>query len=96
LKHADSGIVAAVLERFPFYYRVALLVGLMAVAAGVDLWRHGREATKYRDSVLNAEQIARFRRVWWIHTGLYAGLAAGLAAIILGATDRENKNARIT
>jgi hypothetical protein len=32
-----------------------------------------------------AEQIARFRRVWWIHTGLYAGLVAGLAAMIIGA-----------
>jgi hypothetical protein len=197
-----------VLERFPFYYRVALLVGLMAVVAGVDFWRHGREASKHReygfvliagmagavvgfvndcitssispeyfilgkglaagndlrwrageyglkaglsagiiggavclfaatrkrrfsperagrmlrllwmpvvgavvvglalpvfagawdpaglsarlDSVLKSEQIARFRRVWWIHTGLYAGLLAGLVAIIIGA--REGKN----
>ena len=79
-------------EWIPFYYRVGLLVGLMAVAAGVDFWRHGREATKYRDSVLNAEQIARLRRVWWIHTGLYSGLAAGLAAMILGARGGKKEN----
>jgi hypothetical protein len=213
-KDADSGIIANVLERFPFYYRVALLVGLMAVAAGVDFWRHGREASKHReygfvliagmagglmgfvndcitssispdyfilgkglepgddlrlragvyglkaglsagvisgavllfaatrklrfspeqarrmlqwlwmpvlgavllavalpviaggldpmglsarlDSVLDAEQIARFRRVWWIHTGLYGGLAAGLAAMIIGAREGKNDDAQIT
>jgi hypothetical protein len=190
-----------VFERFPFFYRVALLLGLMTVAVAVDFWRHGREAAKYReygfiwiagilggvvgfandcatssispdyfilgkgleagndlrlragvygfkaglsagivggavclfargrssrfsteqmcrllqalwmplvgavllglalpimaggfdpfglsahlDSLLNAGQIIRFRRVWWIHTGLYAGLAIGLAAMIL-------------
>jgi hypothetical protein len=37
------------IERFPFYYRVGLLVGLMAVVAGVDFWRHGREGSKYRE-----------------------------------------------
>ena len=189
------------LERFPFWYRVALLLGLMAVAAAVDFWRRGMEAARYReygfiwiagilggcvgfandcltssmspdyftlgkglepgdglrwraglygfkaglsagiiggavclaarsrklgfstaqmrmllqalwmpalgaillglalpiilggfdpmglssrlDSLLNADQIARFSRVWWIHTGLYAGLAVGLAAMIV-------------
>ncbi len=197
-------------DRFPFYYRVALLVGLMALAAGVDFWRHGREASKYREygfilvagmagglvgfvndcitssispeyfilgkgleagedlrlqageyglreglsagviggavclfaatrkcrfsperagrmlqrlwmpilgailvglalpviaggwdpaglsarleSALKAEQIARFRRVWWIHTGLYAGLVVGLAAMIFGAKETKNED----
>jgi hypothetical protein len=40
------------------------------------------------DSLLNADQISRFRKVWWIHTGLYAGLIFGLAAMII----REKKN----
>jgi hypothetical protein len=189
------------LERFPFWYRVALLIGLMMVAAAFDFWRHGKEAARYReygfiliagivggcvgfandfltssispdyftlgkgletgddlrwragvygfkaglsagiiggavclvarprnigfstaqmrrllqalwlpvvgavlvglvlpllasgsdpiglsarlDTLLNADQIAQFRRVWWIHTGLYAGLAIGLAAMII-------------
>lgn len=34
------------------------------------------------ESLLNGEQIGRFLRVWWIHTGLYAGLVLGLAAMI--------------
>ena len=34
------------------------------------------------DSLLDADQLLRFRRVWWIHTGLYAGLAIGLAALL--------------
>jgi hypothetical protein len=188
-------------DRFPFSYRVALLLGLMTVAAAVDYWRRGREATRYREysfiwiagmlgglvgfandcvtssmspdyftvgkgleagnglrwragvygceagfsagaiggavclfvrgrnsrfsteqmrrwlrtlwmpvagaiflglvlpivaggldplglsarlgSLLNTDQIGRFRRVWWIHMGLYAGLIIGLAAMIL-------------
>jgi hypothetical protein len=41
------------------------------------------------DSLLNAEQLVRFRKVWWIHTGLYAGLAVGLVAIML--RQRRNK-----
>src|SRR5580658_2209664 len=189
------------LERFPFSYRVALLLGLMAVAAAIDFWRLGKEAARYReyafiwiagllgglaglandcvtssispdyfilgkelepggglrwragmyglkaglsagiiggavclvararnagfstrqmgrslqalwmpaagavlmglalpviaggfdpmglstslDSLLDADQIARFKKVWWIHTGLYAGLAVGLAGMII-------------
>jgi hypothetical protein len=190
-----------VFEGFPFFYRVALLIGLMAVAVAIDFWRHGREAARYREygfiwitgilggvvgfandcatssispdyfilgkglepgndlrfraglygfkaglsagvvggavclfararnsrfsmeqmhrmlkalwmpavaavlfglalpviaggfdpvglsarlaSLLDADQIVRFRRVWWIHTGLYAGLVIGLAAMII-------------
>ena len=189
------------LDTFPFFDRVVLLVGLMTVAVTVDFWRHGRQASRYReysfiwiagilggvvgfandcatssisqeyfilgkglepgndlrlragmygfkaglsagivggavclfacarnasfsteqmrrllqalwmpvvgavllglalpimvgefdpfrlsahlDSLLNADQIIRFRKVWWIHTGLYAGLVVGLAAMII-------------
>ncbi|MGA2175286.1 MAG: hypothetical protein ABSH38_09925 [Verrucomicrobiota bacterium] len=35
------------------------------------------------NSLLNADQLARFRQVWWTHTGLYAGTIIGLAAMIL-------------
>jgi hypothetical protein len=188
-------------ERFPFSYRVALLLGLMTVAAAFDYWRRGRQAQRYREygfiwiagmlgglagfandcvtssispdyftlgkgleagsglrwragvygfeaglsagiiggavcmfirarnsrfsteqmrrwlrvlwmpvagavllglllpivadgldplglsahlgSLLSADQIGRFRRVWWIHMGLYAGLIIGLAAMSL-------------
>jgi hypothetical protein len=34
-------------------------------------------------SLLNADQIIRFRQVWWTHTGLYAGTVTGLAALIM-------------
>jgi hypothetical protein len=189
------------LERFPFSYRVALLLGLMIVAAAIDVWRRGPNATRPReyafiwiagllgglvglandcvtsslspdyfilgkglgagdglrwragvygfkaglsagiiggaiclvarprnsgfsteqmrrallalwmpvagavlvgvtlpifagrfdpmhlsarvDSLLNADQTARFLRVWWIQTGLYAGMVLGLAAMIV-------------
>ena len=36
-------------ERFPFSYRAGLLAVLMAVAAGVDFWRHGRSAARYKE-----------------------------------------------
>jgi len=34
------------------------------------------------DTLLNARQISRFKTVWWIHTGLYAGLSLGLAGMV--------------
>jgi hypothetical protein len=34
------------------------------------------------DSLLTVDQIIRFKRVWWIHTGMYAGLVLGLIAMI--------------
>jgi hypothetical protein len=35
------------------------------------------------DSVLTTNQIEQFKRVWWIHTGLYFGLVLGLIALII-------------
>ena len=35
------------------------------------------------DGIIADGAIVQFRRVWWIHTGLYSGLAAGLAALIV-------------
>lgn len=33
------------------------------------------------DGVIGSEQIARFRLVWWIHSGLYAGMLLGLGVM---------------
>jgi hypothetical protein len=33
--------------------------------------------------LLSTDQIARFKRVWWIHVGLYTGLVLGLSAMIM-------------
>jgi hypothetical protein len=59
----------------------AVLLGLAlpAVAGGFDPLGLSAQL----GSLLNAGQIGRFRRVWWIHTGLYAGLVLGLAAMII-------------
>jgi ABC-type cobalt transport system substrate-binding protein len=37
------------LDRFPFWYRAAFLAGLMIVAAGVELLRSGKSATRYKE-----------------------------------------------
>jgi hypothetical protein len=37
------------LERFPFWDRAACLAGLMIIGAAVDLWRHGRAATRHKE-----------------------------------------------
>ncbi len=34
------------------------------------------------DSLLASPQVRQFLFVWWVHTGLYAGLVAGLAALL--------------
>jgi len=43
------------------------------------------------DTLLAAGRISRFRQVWWIHVGLYAGMIIGLAAMIFRAV-KERKN----
>jgi hypothetical protein len=196
------------LERFPFWSRAALLLGVMTVAAAVDFWRRGKEAERYREygfiwmagilvglvgfandcvtstispdyfilgkglepgndlqwragmygfeaglsagiiggavcmftrarnarfsteqmrgllrklwmpvagaaflgvalpmvasrfdplglsarlrDLLDAEQIGHFKRVWWIHTGLYTGLVLGLAAMLIRRVRHES------
>jgi hypothetical protein len=42
-------------------------------------------------TLLDAEGISRFRRVWWIHLGLYAGMIVGLVAMLLRIA-KERKN----
>ena len=37
------------LERFTFWDRAACLAGLMIIGAAVDLWRHGRAATRHKE-----------------------------------------------
>jgi ABC-type cobalt transport system substrate-binding protein len=43
------------------------------------------------DTLLDAARISRFRQVWWTHIGLYAGLAIGLAAMLLRAAKERKK-----
>src|SRR5208337_2373133 len=59
----------------------AVLLGLVlpTLAGGLDPFGLSTQL----GSLLNDDQIGRFRRVWWIHTGLYAGLIIGLVAMIL-------------
>jgi hypothetical protein len=37
------------LWRYPFWWRAALLAGLMLIAAVLDLRRHGRAGTRYKE-----------------------------------------------
>ncbi|HZM02739.1 MAG TPA: hypothetical protein VFC44_06920 [Candidatus Saccharimonadales bacterium] len=43
------------------------------------------------DRLLAPAQVARFRQVWWIHVGLYAGLIAGLAAMIFIVNKKKSR-----
>jgi hypothetical protein len=43
------------------------------------------------DTLIDAGKISRFRQVWWIHLGLYVGMAIGLTAMLLRAT-KQRKN----
>jgi hypothetical protein len=45
------------------------------------------------DKVLGPVQINRFREVWWIHIGLYAGLIVGLATMIRKLRKKANFHA---
>jgi hypothetical protein len=59
----------------------AILLGLLfpIVADGLDpLGLSARLG-----SLLSIDQIGRFRKVWWIHMGLYAGLIIGVVAMII-------------
>jgi hypothetical protein len=58
------------LARYPFWDRAAFLAGLMVVVAALDLLRHGRAATRYKE----------YAFIWL--TGLMGGLAGGTADLI--------------
>lgn len=49
------------------------------VAGKLDPLRFAENLTP----LLSPLQITRFRLVWWIHTGLYAGMIIGLGAMII-------------
>ena len=55
---------------YPFWQRAAFLAGLMAVAAVVDLRRHGRAATRYKE----------YAFIWF--TGLIGGVMGGANDLI--------------
>jgi hypothetical protein len=55
-----------------------------AVLLPLIAWRFDPTGLAARlDGIIAAGPILRFRRVWWIHTGLYSGLLAGLLAMVL-------------
>jgi hypothetical protein len=58
---------------------ILLGIALPLIAGGLD--PIGLSARL--DSLLTANKIILFRRVWWIHTGLYLGLILGLTAMII-------------
>jgi hypothetical protein len=61
----------------------AVVVGSLAplVARGFDPLNFAAQLS----ILLKPEQIELFRRVWWIHTGLYAGMMIGLTAMIFAS-----------
>jgi hypothetical protein len=41
------------------------------------------------DTILSPDKINRFRRVWWIRVGLYAGMVIGLTAMIIQSVKKR-------
>lgn len=73
---------------FGLMYRLLALPVVCAVIAGVTATAclGGLDPANLSAQVsglVGADQMARFLRVWWIHTGLYAGLALGLAGMVV-------------
>jgi hypothetical protein len=58
------------MERFPFSYRAGLLAVLMGIGAVLDLWRHGRAATRYKE----------YAFIWL--TGFLGCLAGGITDLL--------------
>jgi len=80
---------------FPSLFRLLWMPVAGAVLGGVTLPLGFSKFDPARFSVqlgglLNAERIDRFRQVWWIHIGLYAGMIVGLMMMIL-RTVKERK-----
>jgi hypothetical protein len=76
--------------RYSTLFKMLWMPVLAAVAGGILLplacsqFDPVRFATQL-GSLLDAEKISRFRRVWWIHAGLYLGMIIGLVAMVRGA-----------
>jgi hypothetical protein len=65
------------LERFPFWDRAALLAGLMVIGAVVDMWRHGRAATRHKE----------YAFIWF--TGLIGCLVGGATDVITSSISED-------
>jgi len=95
-------LFACAKERPPFARMLRLLVIpvqsaiLGGPAAGLCLSRFDpmNWATELA-SLMTPQQIAQFRLVWWIHTGLYSGFAIGLAVMIWRIRQAVQKNRAI-
>ena len=69
------------------------LLGAVALPAIASRFDPMGFAAQLRD-VLTPDRIARFRLVWWIHLGVYLGLAMGLAAMLTILLRRRRMAAR--
>jgi len=67
----------------------AILCGI-ALPLGFSKFDPARLSARL-DTLIDAGKISRFRQVWWIHIGLYVGMAIGLTAMLLRAT-KQRKN----
>jgi hypothetical protein len=75
----------------PLASAVLVAVALPLIAGKFDPLHLSNEL----NSFLSTEQIARFLWVWWIHCGLYAGLAVGLAVMIAQARRQRVASAKL-
>jgi hypothetical protein len=47
------------------------------------------------DGIVPSEQIGPLLRVWWIHTGLYGGLLAGLIGLLVVVLRRRRAGGKM-
>jgi len=78
----------AILSWRPFVLAVALAMLLPLLFSRFDPL--GYEATLA--PILTPPRIGRFIQVWWIHTGLYLGLLAGVAWIAIDICRRRKRD----
>lgn len=74
------------LDSIPFWIRLLALAMLMTGAALVFLSRdafHSLRVVRDLTEVIGPERTAAFVRVWAVHAGVYAGLAAGLVWMLI-------------
>jgi hypothetical protein len=105
----SAGIIGGALSLFalgrkrpPFKRLLPMLaipaLSAMSLGGAFFLIAPDADPTRLTDQLrelLTPEQIRRFRLVWWIHTGLYAGFVLGLAAMIALARRRRGQTASL-
>jgi hypothetical protein len=75
----------------PFAAAIVLSVALLLLLNRADPLQFSQRL----DGIISPSQIASFITVWWIHTGAYLGLCAGLAAAMLVTGRRINERQNI-